>query len=251
VNPLYLGSSERRIFAVYEAAAVSRRHTRAAVLCCPWGAEYVYAHRSMRQLAVKLSLCGFHTLRFDFYGTGDSDGDMAEADLDGWEADAQRAIEGIRDIVGNTRVTLIGMRLGANIAAAAALRQAETCDALVLWDPILSGEQYLHSLQERPGANIPDDSGGIEVDGFLLTSRMADGVKKVNLRPTLSAPPCRTLMLVTEPAATQSATQDSAVADPKLVSVEMLQAPLPWVEAVTTSGAVPVQVMRRITEWLS
>jgi pimeloyl-ACP methyl ester carboxylesterase len=140
VNPLYLGTRERRLFAVYEPAAVKDRRTRAAVLCYPWGAEYVYAHRTMRQLAVKLSTCGFHTLRFDYFGTGDSGGEDSEANPAAADVDVESAIEGLQDIVGVARVALIGLRLGATLAARAAMRRKENIEALVLWDPIVLPE---------------------------------------------------------------------------------------------------------------
>jgi uncharacterized protein len=200
VNPLYLGTQERRLFAAYEPAAVKDRPARAAVLCHPWGAEYVYAHRSMRQLAVKLSACGVHTLRFDYFGTGDSGGEDAEADPDAAVADIETAAEGLQDMLGVARVALIGLRLGATLAARAAVRGKEHVDALVLWDPII----------------LPEEAAG-----------MTHGL------------PARTLMLLT----------GTELVLPG-VTVESMSAPSPWVEDATISGAVPVRVIQRITEWL-
>jgi pimeloyl-ACP methyl ester carboxylesterase len=150
VNPLYLGTKERRLFAVYEPAAVKDRRTRAAVLCHPWGAEYTYAHRTMRQLAVKLSACGFHTLRFDYFGTGDSGGEDSEANPATAEVDVESAIEGLKDIVGVARVALIGLRLGATLAARAAMRRKENVEALVLWDPIVLPEEAAGMVRSLP-----------------------------------------------------------------------------------------------------
>jgi uncharacterized protein len=202
MNPLYLGTHERRLFAVYEPAATKDRRTRVAVLCHPWGAEYVYAHRTMRQLAVKLSASGFHTLRFDYFGTGDSGGEDSEANPAAAEADVQSAIEGIQDIVGVARVALIGLRLGATLAARAAMRHQESVEALVLWDPVV----------------LPEEAAG-----------MSRGL------------PARSLVLLTE---------TSAVELPG-VAAESMSAPCPWIEDATITGAVPVRVIQRITEWLA
>jgi uncharacterized protein len=202
VNPLYLGTRERRLFAVYEPAAAKEGRSRAAVLCHPWGAEYVYAHRTMRQLAVKLSACGFHTLRFDYFGTGDSGGGDSEANPAGAEADVDSAIEGLQDIAGAARVTLIGLRLGATLAARAAMRRKESVEALVLWDPIV----------------LPDEAAA--------------------MMPGL---PARTLMMRTGAPAVELTG----------ITAESISAPCPWVEDATISGAVPVRVIQRITEWLA
>jgi len=204
VNPLYLGTRERRLFAVYEPAAVRDRRTRAAVLCHPWGAEYVYAHRTMRQLAVKLSAIGFHTLRFDYFGTGDSGGEDSEANPAAAEVDVESAIEGLQDIVGVARVALIGLRLGATLAARTAMRREENVEALVLWDPIVSPE---------------DRAGG-------LTRNL----------------PARTLVLLTETRAADNVLTG--------IAAESMSAPTPWVEEATITGAVPVRVIQRITDWL-
>src|ERR1700722_5596148 len=138
MSPFFFGTSERRIFGVYEPAASGTSGKRAAVFCYPWGSEYIYAHRTIRQLAVRLSTAGFHTLRFDFFGTGDSAGDLTDADLAGWETDVESAMEEIRDISGMAQITLIGLRLGATIAASVAARLSRKVDSLVLWDPIVS-----------------------------------------------------------------------------------------------------------------
>src|ERR1700761_2397528 len=100
MNLLSLGTGQRRIFAIHEPASATASRARAAVLCNPLGAEYTYAHRSMRQLAVKLSAAGCHTLRFDYYGTGDSGGDESETDFAGCNLDVKAAIEALADIVG-------------------------------------------------------------------------------------------------------------------------------------------------------
>ena len=96
MTPFYFGDRRRRLFGIYEPAVLKSVGKRAAVLCYPWGAEYVHAHRTMRQLAVRLSAAGIDTLRFDFFGTGDSAGEMVDADLAGWETDIELAIEELR-----------------------------------------------------------------------------------------------------------------------------------------------------------
>jgi pimeloyl-ACP methyl ester carboxylesterase len=175
VNPLYLGTQERRLFALYEPAAAKDRRSRAAVLCHPWGAEYVYAHRTMRQLAVRLSACGFHTLRFDYFGTGDSGGEDSEANPAAAEADVESAIEGLRDIVGAARVTLIGLRLGATLAARAAVRRQENVEALVLWDPIVLPEEAAAMTRSLPARTLVmlTDTRAVDFTGVTAESMSA------------------------------------------------------------------------------
>jgi pimeloyl-ACP methyl ester carboxylesterase len=253
VNPLYLGSGDRRLFGIYQPAAVKRAHPRAAVLCYPWGSEYVNAHRSMRHLATKLSQAGFHTLRFDFFGTGDSAGDLIDADLAGWEADTESAIEGLKDIAGTPRVTLIGMRIGATVAAGAAARLADEIEALVLWDPIVSGPEYLRSLHIAvPVASAaPDKLAVAEIDGFPLSARMLREFEAIGLRADLAAAKQRTLVLVTERLASHPDLERDMPLAVAHAALEFIDARCPWREEVTLTGEVQVQAIQRIVEWLA
>jgi uncharacterized protein len=168
VNLLSLGTAQRRLFAIHEAAAPTPR-TRAAVLCQPLGTEYTYAHRSMRQLAVRLAMSGFHTLRFDYYGTGDSAGTEAELDLAGCETDVESAMEALADIAGTTRVTLIGLRAGANIAAHVAARRGADVEALALWDPIASEDlqRLAGALPEHTAVFVTDSAQSCDTLGRM------------------------------------------------------------------------------------
>ncbi|HVJ53063.1 MAG TPA: alpha/beta fold hydrolase [Aliidongia sp.] len=254
MNPFYFGTAERRLFGLYE-PAFKGTGKRGAVLCNPWGSEYLFAHRTMRQLAIKLSTAGFHTLRFDFFGTGDSSGDMIDADLDGWETDVGLAIDEIKDIVGATRVTLIGLRLGATIAARAARRRSKEVDALVLWDPVISGEEYLQQLgvafKDLQHALSADTGKHLEILGFPLTEKFISDLQALNMDGLISAGTQRILVMLTERLPSHQLFE-SALAGRGAVSttVEFMTAAHPWIENSANAGIVPVGPIQRIINWL-
>ncbi len=249
MNPLYLGTRERRLFGIYEPPVGKAGRARAAVLCYPWGSEYVYAHRSMRQLAAKLSQAGYHTLRFDFFGSGDSWGDPLDADLSGWESDTESAVEGLKDIAGTSQVTLVGLRIGGTVAAKAAVRLADEIDALVMWDPIVSGAEYLRSM--GVAGPEPGTLAVTEVDGFPLSARMRQDLQAIDLAADLAATNKRSLVLVTERLALHGDLERAMPTAGTNRVLEFVGAPCPWREDVTVSGAVPVQAIERIVEWLA
>ncbi len=112
------------------------------VLCPPMGEEGRAAHRTFRRLAEDLAATGFVALRFDYDGTGDSAGlldDPARVEhwLSGVEAARQYLVR-----LGVPTTAAVGMRLGATLAAVQAAR-TEPFDALVCWDPCLSGRTFL------------------------------------------------------------------------------------------------------------
>lgn len=99
----------------------------------------------MRNLADRLSDRGMPVLRFDYRGTGDSEGaDGASDQFETAVDDVCAAIARLRDETGVTQVTLCGLRLGAAFALAAAGR----CDVdqLVLLAPVASGRSYVREL---------------------------------------------------------------------------------------------------------
>jgi pimeloyl-ACP methyl ester carboxylesterase len=248
MTPFFFGGGRRRLFGIYEPAVVTSARKRAAVLCYPWGAEYVHAHRAVRQLAVRLSAAGIDTLRFDFFGTGDSAGEMVDADLAGWETDIELAMEELRDIVGSERMTLIGLRLGATLAARVAARRSRDVDTLVLWDPIMSGADYLASLgaAAAPVASDPP----LAVRGFPMTAEMHRDLRAIALAPPLIPLSIRGLTLVTDRAAQTSPPEPWDGKSERSDSTEFIKAVCPWVEDPDNMGVVPVGVLQRIVNWL-
>lgn len=217
--PFYFGAPRRRLFGIHTPAAARAGRPRAAVLCQALGDEYIYAHRSMRQLANRLQSCGFHTLRFDYFGTGDSAGEECDIGADGLQADVVAAIETVNDLAATDKVTLIGLRAGANVAASAAAGLPAAIEALVLWEPIFPEDPCRHSAPHE-------------------------------LRPLdLAALPQRSLILVTQSPSSRERSGPVPTATPA-GAIERLPAPSPWTEAASTSGVIPVRVIQRIEEWL-
>ena len=246
MNPFYFGRSERRLFGIYDAPAIPNAAKRAAILCYPWGPEYLHAHRTMRQLALKLSAAGFHTLRFDYFGTGDSGGEPTDVDLEGCEADLETAIEEIKDIAGTTRITLIGLRLGASIAASVAARPSCRIDSLVLWDVVISGAQYLQQLGVPPNAEPPFEALGCPLSSTLLRDlRMWE----LSLEVVVNLP--LTLVLLTERLPSHGVLAprygDSNMA---AHTIEFREDVRPWLETIANKGLVPFTAIQRIVTWL-
>jgi uncharacterized protein len=256
MNPFFFGSAQRRLFGVYTPARAGSARQRAIVLCHPWGQEYLHAHRAMRQLAGMLADAGFHVLRFDYFGTGDSAGEMTDGNLGGWSRDIEMAIEELKDSAGVARVTLLGLRLGATLAAIVAGRRRNDIDALVLWDPIVSGDKYLMELQEEefqrsglPAVVRPENAGGgHEVLGFPLTAAISGEIQSTNLLVTVPVLPARTLIITSVLPAESEFLSALALHPAGPLTIEPIEDQKAWLEDRTR--AVPVKVLRRIPDWL-
>jgi pimeloyl-ACP methyl ester carboxylesterase len=101
-----------------------------------------------RILAERLARGGFHVLRFDNFGTGDSTGDDAAGTLEQWVSDILRADDEVVRRSGSPRSVWLGLRLGATLAALASSRATRKPRRLVLWDPIVDGSAYLKALTQ-------------------------------------------------------------------------------------------------------
>ena len=261
MTPFYFGTKQRRLFGAYTAARVAGSR-RAVVICNPWGQEYLRSHRSMNRMAIQLASAGMHVLRFDYFGTGDSAGEMTDASIADWEEDTRTAIEELQATTDARKVHLIGMRLGGWIAARVAASQAANIDSLVLWDPVVSGARYANELmrssleqdfpQDLPTVRSPDAGGGFEIMGFPLHARLVDEIAAIDLAEPLGRVRSRTLIAVskTEQSADWLVERCDAGALGS-ATVEVVDDEPCWIQQRNLGvGAVPTALIRRVVAWL-
>lgn len=239
MTPLMFGSSARRLFGIYEPGAGAAHQATAAVICAPWGEEYLHAHRPLRFLARRLADTGVHTLRFDYFGTGDSGGDITDASLRGAEDDVLTAVEELKAIADAESVLLIGMRLGANLAMAAAARSPADVTGLVLWDPVVDTDSYFG--ERRRAVLHPMRIDTPESYDFGLTPGVVSEISSLR-QPPLAA---RALVICT--ADDPSKTQERLSANAS-VEIDPLPGRPAWIEDWPYT-IMPVDVIRRIVDW--
>jgi pimeloyl-ACP methyl ester carboxylesterase len=191
VNPFFFGSSKSPLYGVYHPPKSATGPATAVLLCYPMGAEYMRAHRAFRQLTTLLVKGGAHVLRFDYFGTGDSGGDASEATFARWREDIGTAIEELKEMCQAERVTVIGLRFGATLAAQAVAGRSDV-EHLVLWDPIIDGPAYVREMlathaaeQAARGRAAGDGTAGVH--GFPLLPEQRDELNSMTLQSWPSA----------------------------------------------------------------
>ncbi|HEY8065918.1 MAG TPA: alpha/beta fold hydrolase [Methylosinus sp.] len=181
---------------------------RGVVMCASIGYEGLCAHQSWRVLADRLAAAGLPTLRFDYPGEGDSLGDPADPALvDSWREQIHMAVRWMREAIGVREVTLVGLRLGAALAA-----EVGGVERLVQIAPVVKGSSYLRELKmmarvlaasgATPEASIAAATSGddIHLEGFAITQSMAAAIKRIDLT-RLEAAPAERVLLLHDPAA--------------------------------------------------
>jgi alpha/beta superfamily hydrolase len=201
MNPFFFGNSKQPLYGVYHPPRAQTARSTAVVLCYPLWQEYMRAHRAFRQLAMLLSKAGFSVLRFDYFGTGDSAGESDAGDVSRWTHDVGTAIDELKDTAGVTRVSLVGLRVGASLAAAVAAERKDL-DRIILWDPVVGGKAYVDKMVRTEQANGSAPRVGaletIGIKGFPLTSRMREGLEGIDLHQLRAPASGRMIMTVSE-----------------------------------------------------
>ncbi len=199
-STLWFGPPEQPLFArlYLPEGGVARG---AVVICPPFGFESWRAGRAFRALSGQLAEKGFAVLHFDYEGTGDSSGtDDGPERVNAWQRSITEAIGTMRQS-GAVHVSLVGLRLGATLAASV----STTCrpDALVLWDPCESGRSYLreqtvlHAVYEQspwgpavptlPSAGASNGATAVETIGTTYGPETARDLSELRIAAIPSA----------------------------------------------------------------
>lgn len=156
-------------------------HTRGVVLLGSFGFEDLCARRSMTVLGELLAEAGAPTLRFDWAGTGDALDIEANADrLDLWESNVHEAVDTLKTRCGVTEVVLVGLRLGAMLAArAAAARQDISRIAMIA--PPLHGKAWRREMSTlgrimAPAGSLDPGFAGLDCGGFRMGPEALAGI---------------------------------------------------------------------------
>lgn len=141
-TPFFLDLPSRRLFALLFHPAPTTI-MQGVILHFPAFAEEMNKSRAM-VVAQARSMAdeGYIVLLPDYFGTGDSSGDFSEASWQDW-------LEGMRYCLNwlqsqyDAQITLWGLRLGALMALELASEETTNISRLVLWNPVLQGEQFM------------------------------------------------------------------------------------------------------------
>ncbi len=145
MSAFFFHDETKPLFGLYGPPCGERDRDEGVLLCAPTGHEYQRTHWCLRVLAAELLRAGFHVFRFDYSCMGDSWGSFEEATVERWVGDVRAAVQELADNAGVTQISVVGLRLGASLAYAAA--REVSLHQLVLWDPVADGQGYVEQLR--------------------------------------------------------------------------------------------------------
>lgn len=201
MDAFFFGPPSSQLLGVYHPANSEKDRYQGIVMCYPFGQEYMRAHRAFRQLATMLAGKGYHVLRFDYRGTGDSAGELERVTASDWLEDIGFAIQELKDMAGLHNVSLLGLRLGALLAGVCAADRSDLSN-LALWDPVIHGRSYIAELlgkiktvaPQRRLSNFVDRQGDLHFNGFNLPAELQNSLRDLDLCAT--KPTCNRILQV-------------------------------------------------------
>ncbi|MDI1314057.1 alpha/beta fold hydrolase [Prosthecobacter sp.] len=246
----YFESGGRALFAwLHRPAGAVAEH--GVLICPPIGHEQVHSHRALRHLADRLARQGFTVVRLDYHGTGDSDG--AEDDLQRlatWQVNVSDAVEWLRSEAGCRKVSLVGLRLGATLAALYA--EQHEVESLVLWSPIVKGRRYvreLTALSQTAQLVAGSDSAGIEAMGFVYAHETAGELAKMDLLSR--SVQCQQVLIASHANAAGDLSLEEHLLKQGVVTELMALPGYEGMMAEPHETEVPHEALRGIVDWMT
>lgn len=128
-----------------------------------------------RNLARILEKNDIATLRMDFYGNGESDGEFSEFTYDSMLSDGLKIIEYAKSINGFKRLILLGFSMGGALAATISSMIPSEISKMVLWSP---AGNIVEIIKNRFENNQKLENGNAIFGSFELSKEMYESVEK-------------------------------------------------------------------------
>jgi pimeloyl-ACP methyl ester carboxylesterase len=165
----------------------------AALLLGAFAEERKSSVRSLVEMARALAAAGVACARIDFRGTGDSSARSEELSFGSMVVDTHAALESLATEFACPAVCLVGLRLGATVALAAALERPSAPAGLVLMEPVTNGERYVGELRRAQAIRTmltsgsaaagaeAEDAAILDLDGLAVARSFLDELAGIDL----------------------------------------------------------------------
>jgi dipeptidyl aminopeptidase/acylaminoacyl peptidase len=158
----------------------------AVVMCHGFTGSRVEPHRIFVKTARQLASQGIVTVRCDFWGSGESDGEFVDVTPETEIEDALAIIEWLRAQAGidRTRLGLLGFSLGGLVASCTAAR-AEQIKALCLWGATAHMGRRMRERTTPEATSFLEEHGYVDLSGnqvgraFFDVALKTDPLKEV------------------------------------------------------------------------
>lgn len=131
-----------------------------------------------RDFARLLETNNIASLRMDFSGNGESDGDFMEFTFDTLTNEANLLLDYVLKIEGVKEVSLLGYSMGGAVAAMVASERSQEVDKLILWSPAGNILDIIRNVYEK---SPKLENGNADYGNFELSKEMYESVLKYKM----------------------------------------------------------------------
>jgi alpha-beta hydrolase superfamily lysophospholipase len=194
-------------------------------------------------------------LRFDFPGTGDAAGDAHMPDLvSTWEAAIASGIDSLKAQAGCSRVAVVGLRLGALLAAGVAASRDDVA-AFVAIAPPASGRAFVREMKALAATSAAmgraDASAGLmEAGGHVLTSAVRDALSLLG-PAALDRPPAARVLVIDRDDMPSAAPWIARLAELGVPAERQSHPGFADMMLDPHRGAVPQSMVEALVNWLA
>lgn len=193
---IILQNHGQKIFCIFHKPAHLKKYP-AVLLCHGLGGHKVGRYRVYVSLAKHLAELGIATLRIDFRGSGDSEGEFHDMTLEGEVSDALEGMKFLQEHknVDPSRLAIVGRSLGSAVAVITASR-FQKMKSMCLWAPVFDGHAWeekwkkVHALDIHPShkeelMTIEGQTPGYEFFKQFFNMKLEHEIQKLHPVPML------------------------------------------------------------------
>lgn len=125
-----------------------------------------------------ISKYGYASLRMDFYGNGESDGDFKDFTMDTLISDAQIIINSAFNLNGVKKVSLLGFSMGGGVATYMSGKYGNRISKLILWSAAVNINDI---IKRRFDASVKLENGNAMHSTFEISTEMYDSLYKYDM----------------------------------------------------------------------
>lgn len=163
-----------------------------------FGGTKLEPHRIFLKLSRRLEAAGIAALRFDFSGSGESDGDFEEMNFSSEVREAEAILDYALSLPATDweRVGVTGLSLGGGVTVALAGRRPEELRSIVLWAAAETATvEQIFRQQMAEGICYRDERGCYDYHGLWVNGSFVDDMRKWDLPALASKYPGPALIL--------------------------------------------------------
>jgi dipeptidyl aminopeptidase/acylaminoacyl peptidase len=156
------------------------RRLPAVVLCHGFSGTRVEPHRLLVKAANALAEAGIVAVRFDFAGSGESDGEFVDMTPETEIQDAMNILQwlGAQPGVDRSKLGMIGLSLGGLVTACAAARKSPA--AIALWAATAHMGERMHERATPESAAQLHEKGYVDLRGNLVGKSFFENALQIN-----------------------------------------------------------------------